>query len=176
MKTLLLIVATYALFVFQTAVAPQLAIGAIVPNGVFPALAILALKSTPRMAICCAGLWGFVYDGLGTGPLGVNVMAFTLLTAAVLLMRERREMTSWASQALLVLAIATAGLTWEFVMSAVVTGLPQDGFAWAKIVGCTAVWSAVFGWGTLVVCRWGSAAMGRSGRPEETRRRMHWAG
>lgn len=84
--------ATYLLLVGQMAICPLVAVGPIEPQ-LFVALLLpcLVLRNH-RSSILRAAVWGLSADSLGSAPLGVNLLSFTV--AAVLLSRRTQHGTN----------------------------------------------------------------------------------
>lgn len=93
MLVLFWLMSTYALLVMQTTLAPALAVGPFTPN-LFIALAVPCWYGRrSALAICAAAAWGLAVDLLGTGPVGINLITFTV-AAAILQQGPSRETAS----------------------------------------------------------------------------------
>jgi len=109
MHILFWLIATYLLLVLQTMFGPALALGPFTPN-LFAALFVpCCARWNTSSRIWSAAGWGFCVDLLGSGPLGINLIAFVLLAAAINHNYPRGMVSSL--RIILYAFVAIAGLT-----------------------------------------------------------------
>ena len=89
MNYALLALLTYATFVLQSTLAPDLAVGGAVPQFVPLALLLTALHLRGRDGLVLAAGWGLLSDSLGPDCLGPDVICFSV--AVYLLQQIRRH-------------------------------------------------------------------------------------
>lgn len=94
MSVLKIAALTYLVFVLQTAVAPELAIGGAAPQLTLLALTWLALRCGGREGLLWAAVWGLLADALSTGPLGLHLIGFTVLAWLLQSVRQRGPIDS----------------------------------------------------------------------------------
>lgn len=151
MRFLVWIIGTYLLLVVQTAICPLIAFEAIVPN-LFAALLMPCLgNSSRRMAIVGAAAWGLAMDSLGTAPLGINMISFTLVAMLGQRAAERRgtEFAAgkviWMAPAIVVLLAVEMLATWPL-------GKLADNWTGAAVLLLsTALYSFLLGLSWLVI-------------------------
>ncbi len=107
---------TYTIFVVHSGFARALAIYGCTPHLVLAGLILMAVRVCARQGLLFAAGWGLLLDCLGTGRIGINVVALTLAAAAVQQIHARWPLqTPWrlGTAAFFVIgfeSIASAGL------------------------------------------------------------------
>lgn len=120
MKILFLIAITFTVFALQTSLAPLWGAGALRPQLVLGGLVWIVWRSGPATGLLTAAAWGLIADGLAQGPLGIDLVGFTLAAWIVQLLRERGTSGSAlraggaTGGVVLVVSAATAGVR-EFI-------------------------------------------------------------
>src|ERR1700730_5369420 len=116
MKCLYIISWTYLVFVLQSGFARELAICGCAPHLVLAGLVLMTVRTRGRQGLLLAAGWGLLLDCLGTGRLGVNLVALTLAALTVQEIHARWPLESpWRLGALAAVVIgiehvATSGL------------------------------------------------------------------
>lgn len=143
MKWPIVIIATYAAFVLQTAVARDLAVCGFAPRLDLAALIVVTAQVGGVPALLLAAAWGFLADCFTAGPLGTNVACFAVLACAL-----QRAVARWRIASARRLAAATVPLVWCCVVAGelprAATGAgPVDLGALALAAAGTALYTAV---------------------------------
>jgi rod shape-determining protein MreD len=81
--------ATFAAFVLQTSLVPLGNAGTIQPNFVLGGLVWMVWRAGPRTGLLSAAAWGAIADGLAQGPLGIDLIGYTMAAWIVQLVRDR---------------------------------------------------------------------------------------
>jgi rod shape-determining protein MreD len=89
MKILFLIAITFAVFSLQTSLAPLSGPGIVRPHLVLGGLVWIVWRAGPFTGLVTAAAWGLIADGLAQGPLGIDLVGFTLAAWIIQLVRER---------------------------------------------------------------------------------------
>lgn len=95
MKILLLLAATYLVFVLETSLLPLFGADSIRPRLALAALALVARPCQGRTGILIAAGWGLISDGLSRGSLGIDLVAFVVATWVLQVVRSRSPRALW---------------------------------------------------------------------------------
>ncbi len=102
-------IGTYFLLVLQTTLGPSIAIGPFLPNLLIAFCVPCFCCGRSRRALCGAAVWGLAVDAMGSGPLGINLISFTLI-AALFRPQDERQVVS-TTRIIFLTALAVLPLT-----------------------------------------------------------------
>jgi rod shape-determining protein MreD len=168
MRSLIWISLTYAVFVLQTALAPEIALRGIPPQFVLGALVLLLPRVSRNEGLWLAATWGMLSDCLTSGRVGPGIATCVLMAAIITRICPSAWMLTSTGSALL--AIPLLALL-EFGLEVVRLSLASKSVPWNQIaIGTlgTALYTAVLIAVGNAFLNWAKRATRRPGRSADS--------
>jgi rod shape-determining protein MreD len=162
MNVLFCLFATYFVFVCETTLMPLLGWGTLAPRVVLAALVWAIWRCESPAGLLIAAGWGLIADGLSTGPLGIDVVAYVVAAAVVQSIRERSPDSPWViaiTTCLIAFAVPIAGMSLQRAIVQQPLDVESLCLAAAGSAGSTAVLTAI------LLCVW-RMMFGRRTKPD----------